>query len=108
MKEGNGTGAASLWADLGWLLAVVASMGWGLLAGRLLPRNACDGHGALALGMAVQALLTVTAIGVSVARAARYRMSGGTLALIVFGILLFSVPGLFMLWLSLVCWNLTM
>jgi len=108
VKEGQGRGIASLWADAGWLLAVCGSIGWGLVAARLLRANACDGHGSLALGMAVQALLTITALAVTVARAARHRMRGGTVALILAAVLWFSLPGFFTLWLGASCWHLTM
>ena len=109
MKEGEERGGiASLLVDATWVLTICASIGWGMLAATVLPRTACTGGHWLAVGMAVQALLAATALALTVARGARYRMSGG-LVLFLLGMVAFlSFPGAMMLWLGQSCWNLTM
>lgn len=109
MKEGEeNRGLASLWTDAAWVLTICGSIGWGMLAATVLPHTACTGGHWLAVGMAVQALLTVTALALTVARGARYRMSGGLVLFLLGMVALLSFPGVMMLWLGQICWHLAM
>jgi hypothetical protein len=106
-------GVREMWAavpEVAWGIAAAGAVTWGWIAPRVLPRaDACNDRRTFAVALAVQVVLLVSAVGLTVVRGVRLRMSGGMTALAVGVILVPGTVGIFGIWFATgVCWNLTM
>lgn len=98
--------ARALVPDVAWALLVLAAGAWGFVAAFAPHTDPCDDRRPLVVALAIEAVLLVGAVALTVARGARHRMSGSTVAWVVGGVVLVAAGGVAYTWVGLgVCWR---
>jgi hypothetical protein len=98
--------ARTVLPDVLWGLLLIAASASGFVAGLVPHVDACDDRRPLALALGLEAVLLIGAVSITVVRAARYRMSGSTLALVLGVVCVLALNGALWTWLGLgSCWQ---
>ncbi len=93
--------ARALVPDVAWALLLVAAGAWGFVAAFAPHPDPCDDRRPLVVALVIEAVLLVGAIASTLARGARHRMSGSTVAWLVGGVVLVAAGGAVYMWVGL-------